>query len=60
MVISSTLFPHKNIHKGTWKASDGKIENQIDHVLINARLAKDIVYVRSHRMADCNSDHFLV
>jgi endonuclease/exonuclease/phosphatase family metal-dependent hydrolase len=59
MVISSILFPQKNIHKWTWRAPDGKI-NKIDHVLISARHAKDIMDVMSYRRADCNSDHFLM
>jgi hypothetical protein len=60
MVISSTLFPHKNIHKWTWRAPDGKTNNHINLVLINARHATDILGVRSYSRADCNYDHFLV
>jgi hypothetical protein len=38
LVIKSICFPHKRIHLGTWKSSDSRTLNQIDHVLINARL----------------------
>ena len=34
LVITSTMFPHRNIHKYTWSSTDGKTHNPIDHVLI--------------------------
>jgi hypothetical protein len=34
--------------------------NQIDHTIIDARHATDILDVRSYKGVDCNIDHFLL
>ena len=60
MVITGTLFPHKNIHKQTWISPDGKTKNQIDHVLINKRFRNSVKDSRVYRSADIGSDHHLV
>ncbi|KMQ85216.1 craniofacial development protein 2-like protein, partial [Lasius niger] len=59
MVVMSTQFPRKNIHKWTWTSPDDRSHNQIDHVLIEKRGASSIKNVRTYRGADCNSDHYL-
>jgi len=60
MVVSSKIFPHKNIHKQTWISPCGKIRNQIDHVLVDNRIRSNIIDVRSMRGSSAISDHFLV
>lgn len=60
MVIVSTYFPRKKIHKGTWKSPDGQTVNQIDHVLIDARHFTDVIDVKTKRGANIDSDHYLV
>jgi hypothetical protein len=59
MIMMSTYFLHKNIHKETWQSLDGVTKNQLDHVMIVGRHASSII-VRSCRGADCDTDHFLV
>ena len=60
MTVVSTRFPHRDIHKGTWKSNDRQTVNQIDHVLIDCRHARIVQDVRVQRGADTDSDHLLV
>jgi endonuclease/exonuclease/phosphatase family metal-dependent hydrolase len=60
LVVKSTMFPHRNIHKYTWTSPEGKTHNQIDHVLIDRRGHSRIIDARSFRGADCDTDHYLV
>jgi hypothetical protein len=60
VVVKSTMFPHLSIRKYTWTSPDGKIHNQIYHILIDRRRHSSILDVRSFRWADCDSDHYLV
>ena len=60
LVVKSTMFPHRNIHKYTWTSPDGKTHNHIDHVLIDRRWHSSVLDVRSFMGADCDTDHYLV
>jgi len=59
-MVSSTWYPHKEIHKQTWKSPGGKTNNHIDNTLIDERSASSILDVKSCRVANSNSKHFLV
>ena len=45
LVVKSTMFPHRNIHKYTWTSPDGKTHNQIDHILIDRRWHSSVLDV---------------
>lgn len=60
MVVSSTTFPHKDIHKETWVSPPGQIKNQIEHVIVDKRIKICIIDFWSMRGSSAISDHFIV
>jgi endonuclease/exonuclease/phosphatase family metal-dependent hydrolase len=60
LVVKSTMFPHRKIHKHTWTSPEGNTHNRIDHVLIDRRRHSSILDVRSFRGAEFDTDRYLV
>jgi hypothetical protein len=50
--LKSPKLPHRNVLKFNWTSPDGKIHNQIGHVLVERRRHSNILDVRSHRAAE--------
>ena len=34
LLVKSTTFPRRNVHKHTWNSPSGKTHNQVEHILI--------------------------
>lgn len=61
LVIGGTIFPHRSVHKGTWRSPDGVTVNQIDHIAISGKHRAYLQDVRALRGADIGlTDHYLV
>jgi hypothetical protein len=60
MVVMSTNFQHKRIHKIAWLSPDQNTARHIDYIIINANKRWVIEDVRSMRGPNINSDNFLI
>ncbi|GBM36511.1 hypothetical protein AVEN_45994-1 [Araneus ventricosus] len=60
MLIASTAYPHKEIHKYTLISPDGLTLKQTDQILVDRRHRNNVIDVRSYRGANVESDHLLV
>jgi len=60
MVVGSTRFKRKNIHKETWLSPGGRFSSQIDHVLIENKHKTIIKNVKSYKGADADTGHHLI
>ena len=56
LIITGTLFPHKDIHKAIWISADGRVRNQIDNLLISRQWRLSLLDSRVQKGADANSD----
>ncbi|XP_062580909.1 craniofacial development protein 2-like [Saccostrea cucullata] len=60
LVITGTLFPHKDIHKATWVSATGTARNPIDHLLISGQWRSSVLDTKVQRGANANNNHYLV
>lgn len=60
IIIKSTYFQRKDIHKGTWQSPDGKSINQIDHIGVEKLEESCVKKIRTYRGPDADTDHFMV
>ena len=61
LVVRSTFFRHKSRHLATWEHPNIDIPpSQIDHCLMSGRHFSDVIDVKTHWLANVDSDHYLV
>ena len=54
-IIGGTIFPHREIHKLSWRSPDGNTVNQIDHVIVNKKWQRSLLDVKVRRGSDVGS-----
>jgi hypothetical protein len=60
LAVKSTMFPCCKIHKYIWVSTDGKTQNQVDHLSIDRRPQSSILGVRYFIGPGCDIDHCLM
>ena len=57
LVITNTLFKHKEQHKTTWMHPRSKHWHLLDYVITKRKDLNDVLNTRVMRSADCSTDH---
>ena len=60
LVITRTCFPHRTAHKATWVSPSGRMQNQIDHMMICKNWRRSEEDTRVYHGAHAASDHYLL
>jgi hypothetical protein len=60
LVVSSTFFPKKNIHKQTWVFPNTINKSQINYIIIEKRHKSCIINLSSYKEADGDTDHYFL
>lgn len=60
LVITGTIFLHKDIHKATLVPANGRVKTQIDYLLINGQYRSSVLDTKVMRGADANSNQYKV
>jgi len=60
LVITNTVFSHKQHHKTTWMHPRSKHWHLIDYVITRLKDLNDVLDTRAMRGADCSTDHIMI
>lgn len=57
LIITNTWFEQKQNARHTWRAPNGRANNQIDFVLVSERYRNSVRNAKARPGADCGADH---
>ena len=60
LVITNTVFKHKDVHKVTWMHPRSKHWHMLDYIITRHQDLSEILDTRAMRGADCWTDHVLL
>ena len=60
LVITNTVFKHKQHHKTTWMHPRSKHWHLLDYVITRQKDLNDVLDTRAMRGAECSTDHIMV
>jgi hypothetical protein len=60
LIVKSTMFLHRSIHKYTWTLPYGKHHNETEIILVDRPRHSSVLDVQSFRAADSDNNHYLV
>ena len=60
LVITNTVFEHKDVHKVTWMHPRSKHWHMLDYIITRHQDLSEILDTRAMRGADCWTDHVLL
>ena len=60
LVITNSVFKHKDIHKYTWEEPARKRKSIIDYILVSKDLRRYVMNTRVFRGFEIESDHYMV
>ena len=58
LIISNTIFSHKNERRYTWTSPDYTVKKQIDFIIMSKTMKSSLNNSRVYQSAEVGSDHF--
>ena len=60
LLVTNTLFKHKDTHKKTWMHPRSKHWHLLDYIIVRQRDRRDVLDTRALRGAGCGTDHVML
>ena len=60
LVVTNTLFNHKEVHKKSWMHPRSKHSHLLDYIIVRQSDRHEVLDTRAMRGADCGTDHIML